>query len=95
MSQIHRNNDLRTCGATTIATQTFVTVAGQAIAVENDQNSHTGGGLIASKGSFIKINNKSVIVVGDNANPDGLCPTLGGAHCAPAAATGASFVTVG
>jgi len=95
MAAVHRNNDLRTCGATTIATQTFVTIGGQAIAVENDQNSHGGGGLIAGSGSFIKINNKSIIVVGDTASPDNLCPVLGGAHCAPAAATGASFVTIG
>lgn len=95
MPQIHRNNDQRTCGATTIATQTFVTVGGQAVAVEGDQNSHGAGGLIAGLGSFVKINNKSIIVVGDTANPDNLCGTLGGSHCNPAASTGASFVTVG
>lgn len=95
MAQIHRNNDQRTCGATTIATQTFVTVGGQAVAVEGDQNSHGGGSLIAAGGTFVKINNKSVIVVGDSASPDNLCATVGGAHCSPAAASGASFVTVG
>lgn len=94
-AQIHRNNDLRLCGAVTIASETFVTVDGQAVAVENDQNSHGGGNLIAGNGNYIKINNKSVIVVGDSAAPDGLCATLGGAHCAPSATTGADFVTVG
>ena len=95
MAQVHRNSDLRLCGATTIATQSFVTVGGQAIAVNGDQNSEGGGALIASGGSFVTINNKSVIVVGDSAAPDSLCGTVGGTHCNPAAATGASFVTIG
>lgn len=95
MPQIHRQNDLRSCGATTITTQDFVSVGGKLVAVQGDLDSHGGGGLIAGLGSFVTINNKPVIVVGDSANPDSLCPLLGGNHCNPKAATGADFLTVG
>ena len=87
MTQAHRQDDQRSCGATTVVTgQSFVKIGGK--------NTHSEGGLIATK-SFIKIGGKSVIVVGDNANQDGLCPSAGGEHCNPKAATGSSFVTVG
>lgn len=95
MAKVHRNNDQRACGATTIATQNFVKIGDQAIAVEGDQDSHGGGALKAGSASFIKINNKSIIVVGDSAYADNLCGILGGAHCSPSATTGADFVTVG
>lgn len=96
MSGAHLQGQLRECGATTITTQSFVTIGGKAWAVEGDTNSHGQGGLIASK-SYIKIGGKSVIIQGDNANPDLRCGTLGGSpqDCNPKAAEGSSFVTVG
>lgn len=92
--QAHRNGDQRSCGATTIASQSFVTIGGQAWAVEGDKNTHGEGGLIATK-SYIKIGGKSVIVVNDPANQDNLCPSLGGEHCNPKASSGSSFLDVG
>lgn len=93
--QAHRHGDQRSCGATTVVSgQSFVTVDGQLWAVENDQNTHGAGGLIASK-SYIKIGGKSVIVVTDSANPDNLCPSLGGEHCNPKASSGSSLIDVG
>jgi uncharacterized Zn-binding protein involved in type VI secretion len=94
MSEAHVNGQLRSCGATTIVSgQTFVKVDGQLWAVENDQNSHGSGQLIASK-TFVKIGGKSVIVKGDSAQQDALCPSLGGEHCNPKAQEGKSFIKV-
>lgn len=94
MAYAHRQNDQRSCGATTIVTgQTFVTVDGKLWAVENDQNTHGNGGLIASK-TYVKINGKSVIVQNDNANPDNLCPIPGGEHCNPKATGFSSLIDV-
>lgn len=94
MAYAHRNNDQRSCGATTTVTgQTFVTIDGQLWAVENDENTHGGGGLIASK-TYVKINGKSVIVQNDSANQDNLCPSAGGEHCNPKATGFSSLVNV-
>lgn len=95
MPGAHLNNQTRTCGATTITSgQNFVKINGQAWAVVGDMNSH-GGGAFIENGSFVKIGGKSVIVQNNQANPDNLCPTLGGQHCTPSAAEGSSFVSVG
>jgi len=92
LAAAHRNTDARTCGATTIVSgQSTVFVNGLLWAVNADQNTDGGGGLIAS-GSTVKINNKPIIINGDSADPDSLCPVPGGAHCAPAAAAGSPNV---
>jgi uncharacterized Zn-binding protein involved in type VI secretion len=88
MPIIHRNNDLRTCGAKTIASQTTVTAAGQPIAVVGDMEDH-GHGDFVSNGRTVTIGGKSIIAVGDLANPDDL------GHPNDDAATGLGTVTVG
>lgn len=94
MAEAHVNGQLRSCGATTIVSgQTFVKIAGDLWAVQDDQNSHGAGGLIATK-TFVKIGGKAVIVNGDSAQPDNLCPTAGGEHCNPKAQEGKAFVKV-
>jgi hypothetical protein len=94
MSNAHLNGDQRSCGATTIVSgQSFVKVGGKLWAVENDLNTHGGGGLIASK-TYVKIGGKSVIIDNDSANQDNLCPTLGGEHCNPKAVSPSGFVKV-
>lgn len=94
MTEAHVNGQLRSCGATTIVSgQNFVKVDGQLWAVENDQNSHGSGQLIASK-TYVKIGGKSVIIKGDSAQQDALCPSLGGEHCNPKAQEGKSFIKV-
>jgi len=93
MPGVHRQDDLRTCGATTIVSgQSTVTVEGKLIAVQGDLNSHGGGALIAGR-SDVTIGGIPIIVVGNNASADNLCPTVGGPHCAPAASSGSGSVS--
>lgn len=89
MSGVHRNNDQRACGAATrVAGQGTVYVNGELASVDNDPNSHGGGGLIA-KCNNVWINNKLVVIQANSAKPDAKCPLPGGSHCNPSA-TGAS-----
>ena len=76
-----------------VSGQSFVTIGGQLWAVENDQNTHGHGELIASK-TFIKIGGKSIIINNDSAQQDNLCPTAGGEHCNPKAVSTSGFVEV-
>lgn len=92
---VHRQDDLRSCGATTIVIgQTNVFANGKLISVDFDPNTHGQGNLIArSKNVFI--NGKMIVNVGDTAIPDSLCPIEGGNHCQPSAITGSENVFVG
>jgi uncharacterized Zn-binding protein involved in type VI secretion len=84
----HRKTDKRACGAGTVVVgQDFVFVNGKLWAVKNDPNDHGDGQLINTQ-TYVYINGKLVILVGDPAQPDDLCPPLGGSHCAPSAVTG-------
>jgi uncharacterized Zn-binding protein involved in type VI secretion len=95
MAAIHRQDDSRACGATTIVIgQSTVYAGGKLISVDGDLNTDGGGALSTSHGS-ITINGKGIIVVGDSAAADDLCPIPGGAHCAPNASSGLGTVTVG
>jgi uncharacterized Zn-binding protein involved in type VI secretion len=85
MPGIHRHDDSRACGATTIVTgQSTVFAENRLISVEGDGNSD-GGGALSASGNTVFINGMPVIVLGDSASPDALCPILFGAHCAPSA----------
>lgn len=85
MAGAHRHGDARNCGAsTTVQNQSTVFVNGQLWAVKDTFNSHGAGGLINS-GTTVTINGLPVIIQGDNAKPDNLCPPLGGNHCNPVA----------
>lgn len=71
MPGAHRHNDKRFCGATTVAVDRKVYVNGRVWAVEDDENSHGGGGLISVYGSTVRIGGKRVIcAVGDKARGD-------------------------
>lgn len=95
MPAVHRQGDTRTCGATTIVTgQSSVYANNKLISVNGDNNSHGGGALIASTNGLY-IGGKMVCDDNDIASADGLCPTVGGAHCAPAANSGSDTVFVG
>lgn len=95
MPNAHRDGDARSCGATTeVIGQDFVTIEGQLWAVNRDPNSHGDGELIAAT-TYITIGGKRVVVVGDSADPDALCPIPGGNHCEPKAVGFSSLVTVG
>jgi uncharacterized Zn-binding protein involved in type VI secretion len=93
MSKAHRDGDSRSCGATTVVqNQSTVFVNGKLWAVKGSVNSHGSGGLINS-GSTVTINGIPVIVhAPDNAQPDNLCPPLGGEHCDPKTAEGSDNV---
>jgi len=83
MGYSHRQTDTRVCGATTIVSgQDFVTIDGQLWAVDGDPNTDGGGGLIHSQ-SFVTIGGIPIILAGDSANPDDLCPVP--PHCGPSA----------
>ncbi len=94
MPLIHRDGDLRLCGAITIATgQTSVYLNGKLIAVEGDQCSHGGGALISTSGSTLYIEGKRAIVVGDYAERDALCgEDRPPQHCRPIPITGSGDV---
>jgi len=93
---IHRDTDSRTCGATTtVVNQSSVYANGLLVAVNGDPNTHGGGGLIAASDNVYVEGQLVVNDSPDNANPDSLCPPLGGAHCNPATAEGSSDVYVG
>jgi len=95
---IHRQDDSRSCGATTVVSgQSIVYAGGKLVAVDGDKNSHGNGDLIAATKNVF-INGKmvvNVVNVGDSASADDLCPTAGGNHCAPSASSGLGTVIVG
>ena len=96
MPAIHRNTDPRVCGASTVVVgQSTVFANSLLVSVNGDPNTHGGGNLIAAcKNVYIN----GIMVVNhspDNASPDGLCPIIGGPHCAPATAGGSPNVFVG
>ena len=91
MPGVHRNGDLRVCGALTIVTgQNSVYANNSLIAVHGDQNSHGGGNLIAGSNNVFA-NNIAVV----NHTPD---LALGDSLHLPAVtitASGSSNVIVG
>jgi hypothetical protein len=93
---VHRHDDPRTCGASTIVTnQGSVYANGKLISVSGDGNSH-GGGALTGSCNGLYINGKMVVNhTPDSAAPDGLCAPLGGAHCSPVTAAGSENVFVG
>lgn len=93
MAYSHRQNDARVCGdLTKVIGQDFVSIEGQLWAVQNDIVFPGGGALTPSK-TYVKINGKPIIVVGDTAAPDVNCDE-GGPHCAPNAVGYSSLVNV-
>jgi hypothetical protein len=92
---IHRNTDSRTCGAATVVSgQSTVFANSKLVSVNADPNSH-GGGSLNARCNQVFVNSKMVVIVGNSAAPDSLCPPLGGAHCAPASSSGSGNVYVG
>ena len=75
---VHRQGDSRSCGASTVTKIANVRVNNLAISTDGDTNTHGGGGLIAGQtvGS-VRAGGIPVILNGDNANPDALCPIPG------------------
>jgi len=92
---IHRNGDSRTCGAATIvAGQGTVFANSKLVSVDADPNSH-GAGALTAKCNEVYVNSKMVVIVGNSASADSLCPTAGGDHCNPKSSSGSGNVNVG
>jgi len=88
MAIAHVNGGQRSCGATTVVQgQDFVMVDGELWAVDNDPDTHGGGGLITSH-SWLTINGKGVIVKDDSAQTDNLL------HPNPKATDGDALIDV-
>jgi hypothetical protein len=68
-NKVHRNGDSRACGAsTTVTGQSTVYVNNKLVAVQNDPNSHGGGGLNASiNPGTIFVENIEMVVNGSSA----------------------------
>ena len=95
MPQVHRNGDSRSCGASTTASNNSnVFVNNQPISVNGDPNTHGGGNLNASNNK-VKVGGILVVLNGNGAEPDSLCPLPGGAHCGPSATSGSPNVDIG
>ena len=95
MPKAHLDTQGRTCGALTeVKNQSSVTVDSLLWAIKDTTNSHGGGGLIPSVTDVTIEGSLVIIHAPDNANPDGLCPFSGGAHCNPQTAEGFADVTV-
>jgi len=95
MPQVHRNGDSRKCGASTNAVaHKNVYVNDQPISVDGDPNSH-GGGSLNAQCKNVFVGNKLVVLNGNSASPDALCPIPGGPHCGPDATSGSPDVYIG
>ncbi len=95
MPAVHRDTDLRLCGATTASVQSrSVYVNSLLWSIDGDPNTHGDGALTAATNNVF-IGGTAVCNDNDSAAPDALCAPVGGAHCAPGASGGSSNVFVG
>lgn len=95
VQKVHRQDDTRACGATTIVTgQSTVYCNGKLVSVDGDPNTDGAGGLIA-KCKEVYINGKKVVIVTNTAVPDMLCPLLDAEHCIPSATGGSPDAYIG
>ena len=92
---IHRNRDLRNCGATTtVIGQTTVFANGKLVSVNGDPNTDGDGELIAHCKN-VYAGGKMVVIVTNQAAADDKCLLFGGNHCDPIASQGSGNVIVG
>lgn len=91
---VHRERDSRICGASTVTRITNVRVNSRAISIEGDTNTHGGGSLKATLTvGKVRAGGIPVILTGDPASPDGLCPIP--PHCGPNANSASPNVRAG
>ena len=95
MAAVHRDTDLRTCGASTgVIGQGNVYANNLLVSVNGDTNSH-GGGALKADCNEVYVNNIMVVDFDDDASADGLCVPVGGEHCSPNAKQVSGNVIVG
>ena len=88
-NSIHRQDDSRSCGATTnVIGQSTVNAGGKLVAVNGDPNTHGDGQLIAATNN-VYAGGIMVVNVGDNAQADNAD------HSNPSASSGLDSVQVG
>ena len=95
MPAVHRDNDSRNCGAkTNVTNHSSVYVNGLLAAVVGDQDTHGGnkGTFIGGLSNNVYVENKLIIVVGDDARTDTVGSTT---HNNTNAADGSSNVFCG
>ena len=93
---VHRERDSRTCGASTLTQVSNVRINGRFVSTEGDNNSHGGGALKATLTvGKVRAGNRPIILQGDPAGPDALCPIPGGNHCSPNASSASPNVRAG
>ncbi len=92
MPSIHRQDDSRSCGASTIAAgQSTVSAGGKLVSVVGDPESHGGGNFFEPSGRTVSISGIKIIIVGDHAAGDAALHPTG----ATDAATGLDSITIG
>lgn len=95
MPAVHRDTDLRVCGATTVSSQSKNVFVNKLLwSIDGDPNSDGQGSLFAGTNNVF-IGGVAVCNNNDTAAPDSLCPIPGGTHCAPNASEGSGNVFVG
>ena len=91
---VHRQGDSRICGATTVAQQNTVRANNRWVSIDADPNTHVGGPLRATDTvGKVRVENRPVILNGDPAGPDSLCPIP--PHCGPNASSASPNVRAG
>ncbi len=71
MPAVHRSDDLRSCGASTITSlQSTVRINGKIASVEGDSETHGSGQLISASAGTVKFGGYKAIVVGDSSTAD-------------------------
>ena len=92
---IHRDTDSRNCGAkTTVTGQGTVYANKLLVSVNADPNDHGAGDLTAACNQVF-VNGKMVVIIGNSASADSLCPTDNDNHCNPKSSSGSGNVFVG
>ena len=94
MPETHRDRDDRSCGAVTKAACANVYTNNRITSVDGNPNSHGAGNLKAANPN-VYIGGILVVINGNSASPDRLCPIPGGPHCNPKATSGSPNVYIG
>ena len=94
MPALHRDTDSRACGAVTNAACNNVFTNNLLSSVDGNPNSH-GGSNLNARNPNVYIGNILVVINGNHASPDSLCPIPGGPHCTPRATSGSPNVYIG
>ena len=92
MTEVHRNGDSRSCGASTVSGQgKNVFANGKLVSINGILNKQV---VAAASVNQVFIGGTMIVDKGDSASADSLCPS-GPSHCSPNATGGSPNVIVG